>query len=179
MQYRSILTALLTAGALATTPAVFAQAQGGGQGAEQGQGAQGQGQGAQGQGQGAQGQGQGAQGQGQGAQGQGQGAQGAQGAQGQGGEGKEIDVDDEMLDNFSDAYVEVRDIQSDFADKLGSVEDREKAQEMQREAQEKMVSAVEDSDLSVQEYNQVASQMQNDPDLREKVMERTEDEDEE
>ena len=131
MQYRSLLTALLAAGALATAPATFAQAQG----QQQGQGAQ-----------------------------QGQ-------APGQG--APDMEMDDQTLDNFSDAYVEVRDIQSDFADKLGSVEDREKAQEMQREAQEEMVSAVEDAGLSVQEYNQVASQMQNDPELREKVMQRT------
>jgi hypothetical protein len=138
MQYRSILTALLAAGALATAPATFAQAQGQGQGQQHGQGAQ------------------------QGQQAPGQGA-------------PNMEMDSETLDSFADAYVEVRNIQSDFADQLGSVEDREKAQELQREAQEEMVSAVEDAGLSVQEYNQVASQMQNDPELREKVMQRTED----
>ncbi|SFD79918.1 protein of unknown function [Thiohalospira halophila DSM 15071] len=120
MQYRSTILALLAAGALATAPAAFGQAQ------QQGQGA------------------------------------------------PNMEMNAETLDSFADAYVEVRDIQSDFADQLGSVEDREKAQSLQREAQEEMVSAVEDAGLSVQEYNQVASQMQNDPELREKVMQRTE-----
>lgn len=133
MQYRSTIIALLAAGALATAPAAFGQAQG---------------------------------------QQQGQGAQQGQQAPGQGAPNMEMDA--ETLDSFADAYVKVRNIQSDFADQLGNVEDREKAQSLQREAQEEMVSAVKDAGLSVQEYNQVASQMQNDPELREKVMQRTE-----
>ena len=103
---------------------------------------------------------------------QAQGQQQGQQASGQG--APNMEMDQQTLDNFAEAYTEVRGIQSDFADQLGSVEDREKAQSLQREAQEEMVSAVKDAGLSVQEYNQVASQMQNDPELREKVMQRTE-----
>lgn len=83
-------------------------------------------------------------------------------------------VDDRTLDRFVTAFLDVRDIQAEFAERLGSVEDREQAQSLQSEAQDEMIAAVEDAGLSVQEYNQVATMMQEDPELRERVTEAAE-----
>ncbi len=80
-----------------------------------------------------------------------------------------VEVDDQTLDQFVTAFLDVRDIQAEFSEELGGVEDRERAQALQAEAQDQMVEAVEEAGLSVQEYNQVATQMQNDPELRERV----------
>ncbi|MFO8155800.1 MAG: DUF4168 domain-containing protein [Pseudomonadota bacterium] len=104
-------------------------------------------------------------------------ANGAGQGQGQGaGQGQEMaEIDDQTLDQFVTAFLSVRDIQSEFSEELGNVEDRERAQELQAEAQDKMVEAVEEAGLSVQEYNQVATQMQNDSDLRERVTSAAED----
>ncbi len=66
----------------------------------------------------------------------------------------------------------MRDIQEEFAEELGSVEDNQRAQEMQAEAQEQMIEAVEDAGMAVQEYNEIASLMQNDPELRQEVMDK-------
>jgi hypothetical protein len=94
-------------------------------------------------------------------------------AEGSNREAGPLKMNDRTLDRFAEAYVAIRRIQSDFADQLGEVEEREKARELQQEAQEKMVTAVEEAGLSVSEYNQVARRMQNDPELREKVEQRT------
>jgi hypothetical protein len=43
-------------------------------------------------------------------------------------------------------------------------------QTLQQQASQEMVQAIESTDLSVQEYNQIANLVQSDPQLREKYM---------
>lgn len=78
-------------------------------------------------------------------------------------------VDDEMVEKFATAYASVQSIQEDYTQQLQEVEDRAKAQELQQEAQGEMLGAVEDHGLSVQEYNEMIAQMDQDPQLRERV----------
>ncbi|MFP3873981.1 MAG: DUF4168 domain-containing protein [Thiohalophilus sp.] len=159
----SLLVALFGMGlTLGAGTSAYAQQQGGAQQQQQG-GAAGQG-GAGQQGQGGAGQG------GAGQQGQGgTGAQQGQPPQQQQGQAAE-DIDDESLKKFKDAFANVNEIRESFAGKLEDTEDPEKAQEMQQKAQEEMVSAVEDADLSVEEYNQIFAAVQQDPELQEEVL---------
>jgi hypothetical protein len=78
-------------------------------------------------------------------------------------------IDPETLDRFVDAFVEVQHIREDFAERLQEVDSEADAQSMQQEAQQEMISAVEDNGLSVEEYNQVAMALQSDPAMMQQV----------
>lgn len=143
--------------------------QGSGQGANQQQGT-GQGAGQQ-QGSG-QGTGQGAdqqQGAGQDA-GQGSGQQ--QGA-GQGAPTTDVDASDEELDQFAAAVGELQSIQQSYSEEMGQADDRDKAQDIQKEMQDEMREAIKDEGLSVERYSEIGQAAQNDPELREKINKRT------
>lgn len=100
------------------------------------------------------------------------GAQGGQQSYQQGMQGQQPgtqNFDDQTLEKFASATVQVGNIQSDFGQKLQGVQDREKATEMQREANQKMIEAVQNSGLDVETYNDIASQMNLDQQLKNKV----------
>lgn len=78
-------------------------------------------------------------------------------------------ADDATVTSFAEAMGEVQVIQQKFSEQLQGVEDNEKARELQMKAQGEMVSAVEASGISVQDYNALASRLDQDPALREKV----------
>lgn len=82
-----------------------------------------------------------------------------------------IDVSDQQLEQFADAQIEIASIQQDFSGRLQEVEDPEKAQELQRKANEEMTTAVEDAGLDVESFNQIAMAIQNDPELQQKLTE--------
>ena len=79
---------------------------------------------------------------------------------------------DQTIDTFVDAFVAVQDIREDYTERLHSVSEEGEAQALQQEAQEKMLQAVESAGMSVQEYNEVALALQNDPQLMERVQEK-------
>jgi hypothetical protein len=79
---------------------------------------------------------------------------------------------EQTVDTFVGAFVAVQEIREDFTERLESASDQAEAQALQQEAQEKMMQAVEASGMSVQEYNEVALALQNDPELLQRVQER-------
>ena len=79
---------------------------------------------------------------------------------------------EQTVDAFVDAFVAVQEIREDFSERLQSATDEAEAQAMQQEAQEQMIQAVEESGMSVQEYNEVAMALQNDPELMQQVQEK-------
>ena len=79
---------------------------------------------------------------------------------------------DQTVDTFVDAFVAVQGIREDYTERLQNASDEGEAQGLQQEAQEKMMQAVEASGMSVQEYNEVAMALQNDPELMERVQEK-------
>ncbi|AHK77874.1 hypothetical protein M911_00135 [Ectothiorhodospira haloalkaliphila] len=80
-------------------------------------------------------------------------------------------VDPQTLDRFVDAFVAVQHIRDDFAEQLQDVTDEAEAQALQQEAQEEMINAVQQEGMSVDEYNQVAMSLQNDPAMLQQVQE--------
>ena len=78
-------------------------------------------------------------------------------------------VTDEKLGQFMVAMASVQDVQEEYAGQIQSTSDGEKAQELRQEAQSKMISAVEDSGLSVPQYNMIAERMRTDPELAERA----------
>ncbi len=83
-----------------------------------------------------------------------------------------VDVGEQELDQFAEAFLAVQEIQTEISEELQAATDESEAQDLQRQAQEEMVSAVEDSGLSVEEYNQIAQLMNSDPEVRDGIMER-------
>lgn len=78
-------------------------------------------------------------------------------------------VDPQTLDRFVDAFVAVQHIREDFAERLQEVTDESEAQAMQQEAQQEMISAVEENGLNVEQYNEVAMALQSDPAMMQEV----------
>lgn len=79
------------------------------------------------------------------------------------------EVTDEKLGQFMVAMASVQDVQEEYAGQIQSTSDGEKAQELRQEAQNKMISAVEDSGLTVPQYNMIAERMRTDPELAERA----------
>lgn len=102
------------------------------------------------------------------------GQQGAPQSQPPGAGGAQDAVDDAMLDRFASAYIEIEQIRKDYSGRLQQAKDQEQATELQREAQQEMLEVVRDNDLSVQDYNQVATAMTQQPKVRERVAEKIE-----
>lgn len=81
------------------------------------------------------------------------------------------EVSDEQLRQFVEAAGEVQSVQEEYAQQIQSTQEADEAQTLRQEAQEKMVSAVEDSGLSVSEYNLIAQRLQQDQSLAERLQE--------
>jgi hypothetical protein len=81
-------------------------------------------------------------------------------------------VDQATIGKFASALGMVQTIQQQTSRQLQAVENNEQAQGLQMKAQEDMIDAVEANGLTVQEYNGLATRMQQDPDLYQQVMER-------
>lgn len=75
------------------------------------------------------------------------------------------DISTETLELFVDAFIEIETIRNQVSQQLQSVETESDAQVLRQQAQDQMVMAVEQQGISVQEYNEVTTQMQNDPEL--------------
>lgn len=79
------------------------------------------------------------------------------------------EVSDKELEQFMLAMQSVQDVQAEYAGEIQSTSDGEKAQELRQEAQNKMISAVENSGLTVPQYNMIAERMRADPELAERA----------
>ncbi len=75
------------------------------------------------------------------------------------------DFERQELETFLQARADVLDIQEEYSNRLQSAEDDQAVAELQSEAREKMVAAVQDAGLSVDEFNRIAQAAQNDPEV--------------
>lgn len=80
-------------------------------------------------------------------------------------------IEQDTLDRFISAYSEVETIRRNLGVQLSSAENEDEARAFQEEAQGQMIEAVQDAGLTPSEYNEIATQMSRDPELREKVVE--------
>ncbi len=86
----------------------------------------------------------------------------------------EIELSEQELDKVAEAYKAVTDVREQFQEELGQVTDPERAQELQEQAGQEMVEAVEEQGLEVQTYNQVMEAAQVDEELRNRLLDRLE-----
>lgn len=81
-------------------------------------------------------------------------------------------MDEATVNKFVVAYGKVVELQQTYSAKLENAADQQEAQVIQQQAQQEMMSAVEEAGISVEEYHQIVQTMQRDPALREKVIDR-------
>lgn len=84
-------------------------------------------------------------------------------AQQQGGEMPTIDED--TKEKFLDAYSDIMEIQTDYAEQIQAADNEEEAMQLQQAAQGEMQAAVTDNDMTVEEYNTVIQTASTNPDL--------------
>lgn len=77
---------------------------------------------------------------------------------------------DSNLEKFAAVQQDLESIREEYSAKLGQVSDPSLAAELQQEASQSMVQAVESTGLDVETYSEIAQALGNDPELRERVM---------
>lgn len=83
----------------------------------------------------------------------------------------EAEFSEGQLESFMMARAEVREIQAEYSSRLQDVTDDQEVARLQTEAQKKMVEAVQDEDLTVEEFNQIARKANSDSEFREQLQE--------
>lgn len=93
-----------------------------------------------------------------------------QGAQ-QGMQQQEVDMNfsDADLEKFVEVQPALEEIREDFTQRLEAADDQEAANQLQQEAGQLMVEAVEQEGLDVDTYNNIAMALQSNEELRERV----------
>lgn len=79
------------------------------------------------------------------------------------------DISDDAVVNFVAAQQEVETIRTDYMERVQNADDQQAAMGLQQEAQQKMVKAVEESGMGVQEYNMIAQAAQQDPSVQKRI----------
>ncbi|WP_150305760.1 DUF4168 domain-containing protein [Pseudomonas saliphila] len=83
--------------------------------------------------------------------------------------GAQTEISEEDLQKFAEADSAVGEIRDEFSERLSKAENQEEAQSLQMEAQEKMVEAVQSEGLEIPKYNEIATRMQSDPELQQRI----------
>lgn len=76
---------------------------------------------------------------------------------------------DTQLQNFINASRQVAVISQEYAPQIESTTSQPEREQIFREADDKMVAAVQDEGLTVQEFNAINQQLPHDPDLEQRV----------
>ncbi len=76
-----------------------------------------------------------------------------------------IEINDEELEMAANAYVVITEINQEFQQSLQQVEDPEQRQQLQIEANDKFVEAIEKEGLEVDQYNTIMQQVSTTEDL--------------
>jgi len=86
----------------------------------------------------------------------------------QGGQARQP-VSDQQLQQFVTAMENVREVQQEYSQAIQETGNMEEAQTLRADAQEEMRGAVEDTGLSVADYNMISQRLQSDPNLAQRL----------
>lgn len=84
---------------------------------------------------------------------------------------QQMNVNDAQLQEFAQAQAAIREVQTKYQGQAKAIETQEEMQTLQQKASQEMVQAIRSTDLTVQQYNQIANLVQSNPQIREKYME--------
>lgn len=80
-----------------------------------------------------------------------------------------VDVSESVLKQFAEASTAITEIQQDYSQRLQNADDPEQANALQQEANDEMISAVEETGLDVESFNAIAMAVRNDPELQQQL----------
>lgn len=83
-------------------------------------------------------------------------------------QGQDVTSDAE-LKKFIHASEEVSKIREEYTERFNNAKDQPIAQQLQKEAQDKMLNAVENAGLDTESYNQLAQRVQTSPELQQRL----------
>lgn len=104
-----------------------------------------------------------------------QGQQAQQGQAMQQQQAPQVEITDELLQNFLVAMSGVQEVSQKYSEQFQNAENSEEAQAIQQKAQEEMIAEVQDAGLSTDEYNAVIQRVQQDPELQARLQSMTDD----
>ncbi|MBE0436197.1 MAG: DUF4168 domain-containing protein [Methylomicrobium sp.] len=78
-------------------------------------------------------------------------------------------IDPQTIDQFTQAHSALLSIRQEFSQKLNAATNQQEAETIQMQAQEKMIEAVEETGLSIEQYGEVVAMLQNNPELSERI----------
>lgn len=84
-------------------------------------------------------------------------------------EAPQVDVSDEEVQSFAAAMVSVQELGQEWTQRMQETDDQEELSQMQQDAQEEMIGAIEDEGMTVEEYNEIATAAQQDPELAQQI----------
>lgn len=82
------------------------------------------------------------------------------------------DYSDAEIESFTAALLDVQEIGQEWTQRMQQAESEEEIQGMREQAQNEMINAIETHGLTVDEYNEIATAAQNDPELAEDIQQR-------
>lgn len=82
------------------------------------------------------------------------------------------DFSDARIEKTAEAYTEITKIREQYQDEFSQAESSEQAQELQTKINKKITDAIEQNDMSVEQYNEVITAAQTDEDLRAELLDR-------
>lgn len=80
-------------------------------------------------------------------------------------------VDKAQLQEFAEAEAAIRQVQTKYEGQARAAKTQKEMQTLQKQASQEMVQAIKSTDLSLQEYNQIANLVQSNPQIRQKYLE--------
>ncbi|KDE40979.1 MAG: DUF4168 domain-containing protein [Nitrincola lacisaponensis] len=83
----------------------------------------------------------------------------------------QVEFAESDLQTFAAVQGDLDNIRADYSARLESTSDQEQAAELQQEASQMMIEAVEAAGMDVETYNTIALALQSDPELRDQVAE--------
>lgn len=81
------------------------------------------------------------------------------------------DVSEQQLESYVEAALDIQTIRQQFQSQMANAGTQEEQQTVQQLASQQMIASIEDVGLSVDEYNAIATAVQSDPELGQKVQE--------
>ncbi|WP_420468529.1 DUF4168 domain-containing protein [Panacagrimonas sp.] len=80
-----------------------------------------------------------------------------------------VEVDDKQIDAFAQAQGRVTEISQKWQAQIDGTETEAEMQSVQEKARKEMVIAVQNSGLTLEQYNQIAMAAQNDAELQQRI----------
>ncbi|MFO8141006.1 MAG: DUF4168 domain-containing protein [Marinobacter sp.] len=82
---------------------------------------------------------------------------------------QQANYSDSELNQFVEAQTGVMDVREDYIAKIEAADSQQKAQELQMEANDEMVSVIEEAGMDIPTYNAIATAYSSDPQVRSRI----------